>query len=213
MFIIPLFPVLCADWLLADDTPQSWCSACLFSFVCYQFSCKLFSVTHLIKSPWWLSKIDTLISTLVCPHLRSTIIGLLWPMGDPVCMTLQTKEAFLAVTRLESTWLHIARSLARYSIPVKTDAIVEKRYPKINLEIVATLIFVSVFLPLWLFNTLLSKKCHETVLNMNNLIQRPSKNPKVPPVSVDTCWVITAILVILINTIHWSDISCMGLWL
>jgi hypothetical protein len=101
-------------------------------------------------------------------------------------MTLQAKKAFLAFTRLETTCAHVARSLARYSIPVKADAIVEKRYPKINLEIMATLIFVPVFLPLWLSNTLLSKKHHNSVLSMNNPIQRPAKDPNVPPVSADT---------------------------
>jgi hypothetical protein len=99
-------------------------------------------------------------------------------------MTLQAKEAFLAFTRLESTCAHVARSLAQYSIPVKAD---EKRYPKINLEIMATLIFVPVFLPLRLSNTMLSKKCHDSVLSMNNPIQCPEKDPNVPPVSADTC--------------------------
>jgi hypothetical protein len=84
-------------------------------------------------------------------------------MGNTAGMTLQVKEAFLAFTRLESTCLHVARLLIRYSIPVKADTVVEKRYPKINLEIMVTLNFVPVFLPLWLSNTLLSKKCHDSV--------------------------------------------------
>ncbi len=108
-------------------------------------------------------------------------------MGNTIRVILQAKEAFLAFTRLESTCAHVARSLARYSIPVKADAVVEKRYSKINLEITVTLIFVPVFLPLWLFDTLLSKKCHDSVLSMNNPIQRPAKDPNVPPISTDTC--------------------------
>ena len=55
--------------------------------------------------------------------------------------------------------------------PVKANVVVEKRYPKINLDIMVTLIFVHVFLSLRLSNsTLLSKKCHITVLSMKNLI-------------------------------------------
>ncbi len=50
-------------------------------------------------------------------------------------MTPQAKEAFCVFTRLESTCAHVARSLAQYSIPVKNNDLVEKRYPKINLEI------------------------------------------------------------------------------
>jgi hypothetical protein len=101
-------------------------------------------------------------------------------------MTLQAKEAFLAFTRHKSTCAHVASSLDRYSIPVKADAVDEKRYPNINLEIMATLIFVPVFLPLRLSNTLVSKKRHDSVLSMNNPIQHPAKVQNVPPVSVDT---------------------------
>ena len=102
-------------------------------------------------------------------------------------MALQAEEALLTITMLECTCFHVTRSLPRYSILVKADAVVEKRYPKINMEIMATLIFVPVFLSLRLSNTLLSKKYHDSVLSMNNLIQRPAENPNEPQVSADTC--------------------------
>jgi len=114
----------------------------------------------------------------------------------------QKKETQLAFTRLEGAFLHVARSVKRFSIPVKADAIVEKRYPEINLEIMLPLIFVPVFLPLWLSNTLLHKKYHDTVLSMHNPIHCPAKDAKVPPVGADTCRVITAISIVPINTIH-----------
>jgi hypothetical protein len=116
-------------------------------------------------------------------------------------MTLQVNEEFLAFKRLESTCLHVGRSLVQYSIPVKADAIVEKRYPKIYLKIMATLIFVPVFLPLQLSNTLLSKTCHNSVLSMNNPIQHPAKTPNLPLVSADIREEIVAIAVIPINAI------------
>jgi hypothetical protein len=193
MFIVPLFPALFANRFLANWTSHLRGSAPLPPLLCHQFSSELLSVAHPTVPPRFHPKIHPHVGTLVCLHSRSTFILhsyfclLLWMMGITICMGLQAKEAFLAITRLESTCSHIARSLARYSIPVKADAVVEKRYPKINLKIVATLIFVSVILPLWLSNTLLSKKCHYTVLSMNNPIQCPAKNPKVPPISADTC--------------------------
>jgi len=64
------------------------------------------------------------------------------------------------------------------------------------------LIFVPVFLPLWLSNTLLRKKYHDTVLSMHNPIHCLAKDAKVPPVGADTCQVITAISIVPINTIH-----------
>jgi len=87
-------------------------------------------------------------------------------------MVLQTDEAFLTIIKLELlTCSHVARSLLQYSIPVKADTVVEKRYPKINLESMSALIFVPVFLPFRLSETLLSKKCQDGVLSMNNPIQ------------------------------------------
>jgi len=41
------------------------------------------------------------------------------------------------------------------------------------------LIFVPVFCPLWLSNTLLRKKYHDTVLSMHNPIHCPAKDVKV----------------------------------
>jgi hypothetical protein len=193
MFIVTLFPALFADRFLADWTSHSRGSAPLLPLLCHQFSSQLFSVAHLTVYSRFQLKTHPHVGTLVCLCSRSTFVLhsyfclLSWTMGNAVCMALQAKEAFLAITRLESTCSYIARSLARYFIPVKANAVVKKRYPKINLEIVTTLIFIPVFLPLRLSNTLLSKKCHDTVLRMNNPIQRPAKNPKVPPVSADTC--------------------------
>jgi hypothetical protein len=66
----------------------------------------------------------------------------------------------------------------------------------------STLIFVPVFLPLWLSNTLLCKKYQDTVFSMHNPIHCPAKNAEVPPVGADTCQVIAAISIIPINTIH-----------
>ncbi len=59
-------------------------------------------------------------------------------------MALQAEEAFLTITRLEPTCSHVARSLAQYSIPVKANTIVEKRYPKINLEIMAAQMVMAI---------------------------------------------------------------------
>jgi hypothetical protein len=129
----------------------------------------LFAITHPTITSQRQPKTHPHVSTLLRNHmhpafiLHSKILLLSWTMGNTVCMTLQAKEAFLAFKRLESTCAHVARSVAQYSIPVKTDTLVEKRYPKINLEIIATLICVPVFLPLWLLNTLFSKKCHDSV--------------------------------------------------
>ncbi len=196
MFIVPLFPALIANRFLADWTSHSRGSKCLLSLLCTQFSSELLSVTHSTVSRCFQPKIHPHAGTLVCLHSRSAFVLhsyfclLLWTMGNTVRMALQTEEAFLTITRLERTSLHVARSLFWYSIPVKADTVVEKRYPKINLEIMSALIFVPVFLPFWLSNTLLSKKCHNSVLSMNNPIQCPAKNPNVPPVSADACWVI-----------------------
>jgi hypothetical protein len=159
MFTIPLFPALFADRFLADWTSHSRGSAPLLPLLCCQFSSQLFSVAHSTVNSLFQPKTHPHVGTLVCLHSRSTFVLhsnfclLSWMMGNAVCMALQAKEAFLAITRLESTCSYIVRSLARYSIPVKADAVVKKRYPKINLEIVATLIFVPVFLPLQLSNT------------------------------------------------------------
>jgi hypothetical protein len=45
-------------------------------------------------------------------------------MGNTFCMAIQAKEAFLAFTRLESTFVHAARELARFSTSLKANALV-----------------------------------------------------------------------------------------
>jgi hypothetical protein len=51
MFIVPLFPALFANRLLADWTSHSRCSACLPPLLCTQFNCELHSVTHPAITP------------------------------------------------------------------------------------------------------------------------------------------------------------------
>ncbi len=221
MFIIPFFPALFANRFLAYSTPHSWCSAPLYSLTysltSIQFSSHLLSVTHSTVCPGLHSQTDLHVGTLVCLHtcsariLHDNFYTFWWPMCDAICQSLHTKETHLAFTRLEGAFSHVARSLTWFSIPVKADAVVEKRYPKINLKIMSPLIFVPVFLPLWLSNILLGNKYHDTVLSMNNPIHCPAKNPKVPPVCADTCRVIAAISIVSINTIHWLDVICMGM--
>jgi hypothetical protein len=172
MLIVPLSPALFANRLLADWTSHLRCSECLTPLCSCQLSSDLLSVAHLTITSRRQPKTHPFVGTLLCSHTHPTLVYhinfwlLSWTMSNTICMTLQAKEAFLAFTRLESTCAHVARSLARYSIPVKADAIVEKRYPKINLKIMATLIFVPLFLPLRLFDTLLSQKCHNSVLSI-----------------------------------------------
>ncbi len=187
----PLSSTLSKLALYKWDTPMMrFCT--LFPFCWCELHGNLFAITHPAITSWCQPKIHLFVGTLLRSHTRSAFVLHsyfhlhLWMMGNTICMALQAEEAFLTITRLEHTCLNVARSLARYSIPVKADAIVEKRYPKINLEIMATLIFVPVFLPLRLSNTLLSKKCHNSVFSMNNPVQCPAKDPNVPPVSVDT---------------------------
>ena len=217
MLIISLFPALFANRFLADWTSHSRGSAPVLSLLCQQFSSQLLSVTHSTILAWFHSQTDSYVGTLVCLHMCSAVIfhdnfcTFWWPMCDAICQSLHTKETHLAFTRLEGAFLHVARSVTWFSIPVKADAVVEKRYSEINLEIMSPLIFVPVFLPLWLSNTLLRKKYHDTVFSMHNPIHCPAKNAKVPPVGADTCRVIPAISVIPINTIHWLDVICMGM--
>jgi len=175
MFIIPLSPAFFANWFLTDGTTHSWCSAHLFSDLCFELCSRKFAVTHpTIMSTN--SEIHPLSRTLVRLHSRFALIlhdnfrTFWWAMRDAICQSLHTKKTHLAFTRLEGAFSHVARSLMWFSIPVKADAVVEKRYPEINLEIMSPLIFVPVFLPLWLSNTLLRKKYHDTVLSMHNPI-------------------------------------------
>ena len=155
MFIIPLSPAFFANWFLTDGTTHSWCSAHLFSDLCFELCSRKFAVTHpTIMSTN--SEIHPLSRTLVRLHSRFALIlhdnfrTFWWAMRDAICQSLHTKETHLAFTRLEGAFSHVARSLTWFSIPVKADAVVEKRYPEINLEIMSPLIFVPVFLPLWL---------------------------------------------------------------
>jgi hypothetical protein len=116
MFIVPLFPALFANRFLADWTSHSRGSAPLLPLLCHQFSSHLFSVAHSTVYSRFQTKTHPHVGTLVCLHLRSTFVFhsyfclLSWTMGNAVCMALHAKEAFLAITRLESTCLHIARS-------------------------------------------------------------------------------------------------------
>jgi hypothetical protein len=143
MFIVPLSPALFANRLLIDQTSHLRCSAHLPPLCCCQLSSDLLSVAHLTVSPRCQPKTHPFLGTLLCSHTCSAFVLhsyfhlLLWTMANTIRMALQAEEAFLTITQLERTCLHVARSLARYSIPVKANAVVQKRYPKINLEIMA----------------------------------------------------------------------------
>ena len=101
MFIVPLFPALFANRLLADWTSHSRCSACLPPLLCTQFSSELLSVTHPAITPRYHPKTHPHVGTLICCHtcsafvLHSYFCFLCWRMSNTCGDSIQTKKFLL----------------------------------------------------------------------------------------------------------------------
>jgi hypothetical protein len=104
MFIVPLFPALFANRLLADWTSHSRCSVCLPPLLCTQFSSELLSVTHPAITPRYHPKTHPHVGALICRHtcfafgvLHSYFCFLRRWMRNTCGDSIQTKKTFVAI--------------------------------------------------------------------------------------------------------------------
>jgi hypothetical protein len=74
MFIVPLFPALFANRLLAYWTTHTRGSACLPPILCTQFSSELLSITHLAITPRYHPKTHPHVGTLICRQTCSAFV-------------------------------------------------------------------------------------------------------------------------------------------
>ena len=74
MFIVPLFPALFANRLLADRTSYMRGSAPLLPILCTQFSSELLSVTHPAITPRYHPKTHPHVGTLICHQTCSAFV-------------------------------------------------------------------------------------------------------------------------------------------
>ncbi len=98
MFIVPLFPALFANRLLADWTSHTRGSAPLLPILCTQFSSELLSVAHSTVFPWRQPKTHPHVGTLICCHtcsafvLHSYFCFLCWWMCNTCGDSIQAKK-------------------------------------------------------------------------------------------------------------------------
>ena len=117
MFIVPFFPALFANRLLADRTSHMRGSACLPPILCTQFSSELLSVTHPAITPQYHPKTHPHVGTPICRHtcyafvLRTvTFAFFVGECAIPVVIPFKQKT-FVAIAWAEMILSHKVQSL------------------------------------------------------------------------------------------------------
>ena len=186
MFIVPLFPALFANRLLADRTSHRRGYACLPPLLCTQFSSELLSVTRPAITPRFHPKTHPHIGTLICRHTLPAFIFhnnfcfLLWWMRNTCGDFIQAKT-FVAIAWDEKVLSHKVQSFVWFTIPLETDSIVHYRYRQcqIYLKVVMAIMVIQISFPLFLSNVTFDKKTHHNIRCVNYPVQCPAENSQV----------------------------------
>ena len=206
MFIVPLFPALFANRLLADWTSHSRCSACLPPLLCTQFSSELLSVTHPAITPRYHPKTHPHVGTLICRHtcsafvLHSYFCFLRRWMRNTCGDSIQTKKTFVAIAWDEMVLSHKVRSFVWFTIPLETNSVVHYRQCQIYLKVVMARMVIQILFPLFLSNVTFDKKTHHNIRCVDYPVQCPAENSQV--VSI----------IISVNGIVISNVIRLRLW-
>ncbi len=102
----PLSSTLCKFALYRWDTPMM--RFCIFLSFCWrELRSNLFAITHPTITSRRQPQTHPFVGALLCSHTCSTFV-LHCYFCLTVCMALQAEEAFLTITRLKRTCLHVA---------------------------------------------------------------------------------------------------------
>jgi hypothetical protein len=218
MFIVPLFPALFANRLLADRTSHTRGSAPLLPILCTQFSSELLSVTHPAITPRYHPKTHPHVGTLIRRHtcsafvLHSYFCFLRQWMRNTCGDSLQTKKTFVAIAWDKRVLSHKVRSFVWFTIPLETNSVVHYRQCQIYLKVVTARMVIQISFPLFWSHVTFDKKTHHNIRCVDYPVQCPEENSQVVSICADCRRVVCTIPIISVNGIVISDVIRLHLW-